>query len=123
MSQVILYAEADCMDEYVESPEYLAAEWKANIMADALAVTPKTLTHMVRTLVLPKYVKKVARLVGHVHSFTSETLQDIWQLRTDRLKSSSEPKRQHMSKYQTADDKAKILIEQTSSCGGTKTIA
>ena len=75
-------------------------------------ITPKTLVHMIENVVLPKYKKKAARLAGHIHSFTSETLQDIWQIRTDRLKDSTLPEKSKISKYQTADEKAKILIDQ-----------
>ena len=69
-------------------------------------ITPKTLVHMIENVVLPKYKKKAARLAGHIHSFTSETLQDIWQIRTDRLKDSTLPEKSKISKYQTADEKA-----------------
>ena len=67
---------------------------------------------MIETVVMPKYKKKAARLAGHIHSFTSETLQDIWQIRTDRLKNDTSPVKPKLSKYQTADEKAKILIAQ-----------
>ena len=48
-------------------------------------ITPRTLVHMIEALVMPKYRKKAARIAGHVHSLTSDTLLEIWQIRTEKL--------------------------------------
>ena len=64
---------------------------------------------MIETLVKPKYQRKAARIAGHIHSFTSETLMDIWQIRTDKLEAYEDVEFKKKSKYQNTDDKAKIL--------------
>ena len=87
-------------------------------------ITPRSLVLMIETLVKPKYQRKAARISGHIHSFTSETLMDIWQIRANKLKTSAEDESKKKSKYQTMDDKAKILIEQglLPGIGGTRRI-
>ena len=86
-------------------------------------ITPRTLVHMIEALVMPKYRKKAARIAGHVHSLTSDTLLEIWKIRTEKLQNEV-PNESKRSKYQTTDDKARILIDQglLPGIGGTRKI-
>ena len=74
-------------------------------------VTPVALVDMIKIVLTKKHKGKAARIAGHIHSFTSDALMEIWQIRTDKLKLST-PIAKQVSKYQTADEKAKILISQ-----------